>query len=111
MTAAPQQRFCVSADRVYRRRVSRPRKVGLTVGVTFAVAILVAAVALAGFKPAVTYPVGSYPADTVIADFSGDGNADRAVSNWGDDSVSILRGNGKGAFGPAHDYPAGLRPL
>jgi hypothetical protein len=74
-------------------------------------ALCVAAIALAGFKPAVNYPVGAEALDVAIADFNGDGKADLAVSNRADDNVSILRGNGNGAFGAAHDYPAGPEPL
>jgi hypothetical protein len=74
-------------------------------------ALGVTAVALAGFKPASSYPVGSEALDVVTADFSGDGKLDLAVSNRADNNVSILRGDGNGSFGAAHDYNAGPRPL
>jgi FG-GAP-like repeat len=67
--------------------------------------------ALAGFKPATTYPVGAEPLDVVTGDFSGDGKLDVAISNRGGNNIVILRGNGNGRFGAAHTYKTSPRPL
>src|SRR3954451_19553931 len=88
-----------------------PRKAGVVLAAAGVLAMCVAAVALAGFRTATSYPVGAEALDVAIADFNGDGKRDLAVSNRGDDNVSILRGSGNGAFGAAHDYPAGPSPL
>lgn len=45
-----------------------------------------------------TYPVGNSPSAIVTADFNGDGFADVAVANSGDNTVSILAGDGNGNF-------------
>ncbi|MGH9676084.1 MAG: FG-GAP-like repeat-containing protein, partial [Candidatus Acidiferrum sp.] len=42
--------------------------------------------------------VGSQPSSIVIADFNGDGFPDIAVANQGDNSISLFRGDGTGAF-------------
>ncbi len=67
-------------------------------------------VALALFRPPVRYPVGLSPSDVVAADFNGDGIPDLAVVNSGDDSLSILLGQGDGTFVPAGVYATGLMP-
>jgi len=67
-----------------------------------------------GFKPAVTYHVGTVPRVVAVADFNGDGNPDLAVVNVGNPdpgSVSILLGNGDGSFLPANDIAAGQHPI
>src|SRR5215472_10889265 len=52
-----------------------------------------------GFKPAVSYSVGTHPVAVATGDFDGDGKADLAIVNNGDaivrdnGSVSILLGN------------------
>jgi hypothetical protein len=79
-------------------------------------ALAFATVALAGFGPATSYPTGDTGTlpeslDVAIGDFSGDGKPDLAVSNRGDNNVSLLRGNGTGKFGAAHNYKAGSMPL
>jgi hypothetical protein len=50
------------------------------------------------FRLGPSIPVGYYPSVAEAADFDGDGDADIAVSNIGDDSVTILLGDGEGEF-------------
>ncbi len=51
--------------------------------------------AAAGGSP---FPVGTLPNSVVSGDFNGDGNLDLAVANYGDNTVTVLLGNGAGAF-------------
>ena len=44
--------------------------------------------------------VGPSPRSIVIADFNGDGFLDLAIANQGDNSITLLRGNGDGTFTP-----------
>jgi tetratricopeptide (TPR) repeat protein len=44
------------------------------------------------------YPVGNNPSAVVVADFNGDANADFAVANRGDNTISVFKGDGKGGF-------------
>jgi Bacterial type II and III secretion system protein/FG-GAP-like repeat len=44
------------------------------------------------------YAVGKDPSAVVVADFNGDGNADFAVANRGDNTISVFKGNGSGGF-------------
>jgi hypothetical protein len=60
--------------------------------------------ASAGFLSPVTYAVGSSPRSVAVGDFNGDGIPDLAVTNYGDDSVSILLGKGDGIFQAAQSY-------
>ena len=46
-----------------------------------------------------------------MADFNGDGIADISVANYYDGNVSVLLGNGKGAFGSAIDYGVSGGPI
>src|SRR5579864_7120720 len=43
-------------------------------------------------------PTGALPWSVVSADFNGDGNLDLAVSDLGVSQVTVLLGDGKGAF-------------
>ena len=52
------------------------------------------------FQPQKTYPVGSSPSSVAVADL-GNGQQDLIVANSGDDTVSVLLGNGDGTFTPA----------
>jgi len=75
--------------------------------------------ATVGFKPGVTYPVGTGPRAVASADFNGDGKADLAVANSGilnfvaidDGGISVLLGNGDGTFQPANSFTAGKNPI
>ena len=50
-------------------------------------------------------PVGAFPASLAVADFNGDNQPDLAIANFGDDTVSVLLGNGKGVFTAASGSP------
>jgi hypothetical protein len=45
-----------------------------------------------------------------MGDFNGDGNLDLVVSNYIDDTVSVLLGNGNGTFAPQVTYATAHRP-
>jgi len=67
------------------------------------------------FKPAVSYPVGTYPTAVAVGDFNGDGKPDLAVANLGNatgdnGSISILLANGNGTFQPAVNFAGGKNP-
>jgi hypothetical protein len=49
--------------------------------------------------------VGVSPRAVVVADFNGDGFLDLAVANQGDNSITLLRGNGDGTFTPFPGSP------
>jgi Flp pilus assembly secretin CpaC len=51
------------------------------------------------------FTVGAQPSGVVIADFNGDGNLDIAVSNQGDNTISVFQGDGLGAFVPFPKSP------
>jgi hypothetical protein len=57
-------------------------------------------------------PTGDAPVAIVLADFNGDGNLDIAVAEQGNpgNAVSILLGNGKGAFTSHVEYATGATP-
>jgi Flp pilus assembly secretin CpaC len=44
------------------------------------------------------YAVGKNPSSVLVADFNGDGNADFAVANKADNTISVFKGNGNGGF-------------
>ena len=73
---------------------------------SFAMALLAAAVAVAGFKPADHYPVGERPVEVVTGDLNRDGKSDLVVSNSVSNTFSLLRGKGNGRFRPAIDFRA-----
>src|SRR5262245_4520121 len=53
---------------------------------------------LLAFSTPVAYAVGDFPTSVVAADFNGDNRMDLAVVNNLSSSVSVLHGNGNGAF-------------
>jgi hypothetical protein len=65
------------------------------------------------FKAASHSPVGVGSAPTSIAagDFNGDGKLDLAVVNTGDNTVSILLGNGDGTFSFSGSYKVNRNPF
>lgn len=95
----------------------RPGSRFLTAGLVFLALVRPASSATVGFKPAVTYPVGTAPVAVASGDFNGDAKVDLAVANNGnaavgdDGNVSILLGNGDGSFQPANNFAAGKNPF
>lgn len=61
------------------------------------------------FKPWQPYGVGSDPISVQVADL-GNGHPDLVALNAGDGTVSVLLGNGKGAFAPQRAFPVGTGP-
>jgi hypothetical protein len=63
-----------------------------------------------GFKEAKSSPfsAGSHPNDIATGDFNRDGNVDLAVANHEEKFVTILLGDGRGAFHPAANSPIRL---
>ena len=55
--------------------------------------------------------VGNSPDAVAVGDFNSDGKKDIAVLNEGDNTVSILLGNGNGTFGAPTNFPAGADPV
>ncbi len=54
--------------------------------------------------------VGTAPGSVAAGDFTGDGRIDLAVVNRGDNTVSVLLGNGDGTFAPQATYAVGTGP-
>ncbi|SDX57834.1 Repeat domain-containing protein [Marininema mesophilum] len=63
------------------------------------------------FSTQTTFAVGSFPEGIINADFDGDGIPDLAVANDGDNTVSVLLGNGNGTFGPQTTFAVGTSPV
>ncbi len=55
------------------------------------------------------FTVGSVPYSLALADL-GNGHIDIVTANEGDDTVSVLLGNGDGSFGPAQSFDVGSVP-
>lgn len=65
---------------------------------------------LTGTFPRTDFTVGHSPNAIAIADFNGDGKLDLAVTNEGDNTVSILLGNGDGTFQSQSTFATGVAP-
>lgn len=65
---------------------------------------------LTGNFPKTDFSVGNSPNAIAVGDFNGDGKLDLAVTNQGDNTVSILLGNGDGTFQAQRTFPTGLAP-
>ena len=71
-------------------------------------AFVVPALAFSGART--DYTTGSYPRSVAVGDFNGDGEADLAVADYSDSTVSVLLGNGDGGFAAKTDYATGTGP-
>ena len=65
---------------------------------------------LTGAFPRTDFSVGHSPNSIAVGDFNGDGKIDLAVTNEGDNTVSILLGNGDGTFQSQTTIATGLAP-
>ncbi len=67
----------------------------------------------AQFGPSTDFATGLAPTSVAVGDFNGDGKSDLAVANAASNDVTILLGNGSGAFAPAAGSPvaAGSGPV
>ena len=66
------------------------------------------------FGPEEAFPTGNTPRGVAVGDFNGDGQVDIVTANLGDDTATVLLGNGDGTFssGAQQSAPASnLRPF
>lgn len=56
-------------------------------------------------------PAGFEPTGLAAADLNGDGHIDLVVADRGNNTFSVLLGNGNGTFQPRTDYPTGNDPV
>src|SRR5439155_1568662 len=68
------------------------------------------------FDPRRDFPVDVFPSSVVVADLNGDGWLDLVCANAGTNAqpghtLSVLLGNGDGAFGPSRNFAVGPRPI
>ncbi|MCI0635440.1 MAG: VCBS repeat-containing protein, partial [Actinobacteria bacterium] len=62
------------------------------------------------FGAGTRFQVGKDPLEIAIADFDGDGDLDLATVNVTSRNLSVLLGDGRGAFGAPVDHPLGRSP-
>jgi hypothetical protein len=62
--------------------------------------------------PGSPIPVGTTPYSLALADFTGNGKLSLAVANYGDNTLTLLLGNGNGTFtqAPGSPIPVGKNP-
>ncbi len=77
--------------------------VNLSVGVRFA--------HRSSYATAINFPTGLDADSVAVGDFNSDSKLDLAVTNWFDNNVSVLLGNGNGSFGAATNFPVGTNPV
>jgi hypothetical protein len=63
-----------------------------------------------GFYSPLTINVGKNPSSVAIGDIDGDGKLDVVTANSGDNTITLLRGNGFGSFNIPYNYTVGLNP-
>ena len=101
---------------MYRRHsLSRRREIRLLAVLFVCSTVLALPSALRAGSPLVfrtppTFMVGNGPLEVVSGDFNGDGVPDLATANFGANTVSVLLGQGNGAFRPAGDFAVGNYP-
>jgi hypothetical protein len=83
---------------------------GSTASTTIVDTSIVASPSVSLFAAKVDYATGSNPMSVTSADVNGDGKADLIVTNYGSNTVSVLRNNGNGTFAPKVNYVTGVRP-
>jgi hypothetical protein len=57
------------------------------------------------------FAAGAGPSSVVTGDFNGDGIVDMVVTNFNDNTVSVLLGNPDGTFAAQSTYPTGTGPI
>jgi hypothetical protein len=57
------------------------------------------------------YPAGTSPTSIAVADYNIDGLPDLAVTDLGDNAISLLLNLGGGTFGPNFELPVGTSPV
>jgi hypothetical protein len=63
------------------------------------------------FDAAVAFPAGPAPVGLVAADLSGDAWPELIVTNYTEDTVSVLRNLGDGTFAPRSTHATGVNPF
>jgi hypothetical protein len=66
--------------------------------------------ARSGFVAPLAFDARGWSVSVAVGDFNGDGIPDLAVANNGDNTVSVLLGNGDGTFQAAQNFAAGSNP-
>jgi hypothetical protein len=64
-----------------------------------------------GFRVEFSSSTHPFPSSVAAGDFNGDGTTDLAVANGGENSVSVLLGEGKGSFKRPVDTTVGTNPV
>jgi type II secretory pathway component GspD/PulD (secretin) len=59
----------------------------------------------------ITLPAGFEPTSLAAAELTGDGHQDLVVADQGNNTFSVLLGNGDGTFQTRKDYPTGAAPV
>jgi hypothetical protein len=98
---------------MFRVECARPRARAVVVGVALALMSIGVSPSDAAdplYAAATTHPVGVQPRSVAVVDVDGDGTQDLVSANFGDGTVSVLRGLGEGGFGPASTIAAGPSP-
>ncbi|MEH1804674.1 FG-GAP-like repeat-containing protein [Nostoc sp.] len=89
--------------------ISDPKET-VTVNLESSPDYILGASSTANFQPATNFSVGSKPYSVTEGDFNADGNLDLAVANYGDNTVSVLLGDGAGGFVTATNISVGTKP-
>jgi hypothetical protein len=63
------------------------------------------------FQPNQDYGVGTSPSAVVVGNFTGSGHLDAVAANFGDGTISFLKGNGDGTFVARRDFGTEIAPV